>query len=279
MYASTVSSWSREHSETVSRLIAHAEAWPLLSAAEEVALARRIERGCLVAKERMINSNVRLVISLARPYQGRGLSLGDLVQDGMLGLIRAVEKFDWRRGFRFSTYASLWIRQTIQRGLDNGGRAIRIPTHTAQRARRVARVEQQLIAALGRQPSEEEIAVAAQLSPSALALVREAEIVVTSLDRAVGEDGETALGELLPAQAPSALDELGDDVREQALTRALEALPERHRLVLEQRYEHGSTLAEVARQLGVSAERARQIEEAALRRLAADEQLAELVAA
>ncbi len=278
MHASTAS-WSREHSETVSRLIMHAESWPLLSAAQESALARRIERGCLVSKERMINSNVRLVISLARPYQGRGLSLGDLVQDGMLGLIRAVEKFDWRRGFRFSTYASLWIRQTIQRGLDNSGRAIRIPTHTAQRARRVARVEAQLSATLGRRPTEEEIAVAAQLSLSALALVREAEIVVTSLDRAVGDDGETALGELLPATEPSAQEELVDDVREQTLAHALEALPERQRLVLELRYEQGSTLAEVARQLGVSAERARQIEETALRRLAADEQLAELVAA
>ncbi len=278
MYASTAT-WSREHSETVSRLIAHAEHWPLLSAAQEVALARRIERGCLVSKERMINSNVRLVISLARPYQGRGLSLGDLVQDGMLGLIRAVEKFDWRRGFRFSTYASLWIRQTIQRGLDNSGRAIRIPTHTAQRARRVARVEQQLLTTLGRRPTEEEVAAAAQLSLSALALVRETEIAITSLDRAVGDDGETALGDLLPATEPSAQDDLVDDVREQLLARALETLPERQRLVLELRYEQGATLAEVARQLGVSAERARQIEEMALRRLSADEQLAELVAA
>ncbi len=120
--------------------------WPLLTPAEEIELARRIERGDLAAKERMVNSNLRLVMSIARHYQGQGLGMGDLVQEGTLGLIRAVEKFDWRKGFRFSTYATLWIRQSIQRGLENTGRTIRLPVHVGQRARKVARIRRELTA-------------------------------------------------------------------------------------------------------------------------------------
>src|SRR3954469_15740369 len=131
--------------------------YPLLTAEEEIELAQRIERGDLEAKERLINSNVRLVISNARRYQGLGMSMQDLVQEAMLGLIRAAEKFDWRRGYKFSTYATLWIRQAIQRGLDNTGRAVRVPAHVAQRERNVARAEADLRAGLDRDPTDEEV--------------------------------------------------------------------------------------------------------------------------
>src|SRR5919206_459 len=135
-----------------------ARKYPLLTAAEEVELAQRIEKGDVDAKDRMINSNLRLVVSVARKYQGHGLSLGDLVQEGMLGLIRATEKFDWRRGFKFSTYATLWIRQAIQRGLENSSRTIRLPVHVAQRSRKVGRVERELSVRLGREPTISELA-------------------------------------------------------------------------------------------------------------------------
>jgi len=137
---------------------------PLLTAAEEIELAKRIERGDLAAKERMINSNLRLVVSQARRYQGHGLPMEDLVQEGMLGLIRAVEKFDWRRGFKFSTYGTLWIRQALQRGLQNHGRTIRLPVHVAQRQTKVRKVESELGTKLGREPTDEEIAAVAELS-------------------------------------------------------------------------------------------------------------------
>src|ERR671932_768812 len=133
-----------------------ARKYPLLTAAEEVELAQRIEKGDVDAKDRMINSNLRLVVSVARKYQGHGLSLGDLVQEGMLGLIRATEKFDWRRGFKFSTYATLWIRQAIQRGLENSSRTIRLPVHIAQRERKINRTERELATKLGREPTPEE---------------------------------------------------------------------------------------------------------------------------
>ena len=137
---------------------------PLLTAAEEIELAKRIERGDLEAKERMINANLRLVVSQARRYQGHGLPMEDLVQEGMLGLIRAVEKFDWRRGFKFSTYGTLWIRQAIQRGLQNHGRTIRVPVHVSQRQVKVRKVESELSTKLGREPTDEEIAAVAEIS-------------------------------------------------------------------------------------------------------------------
>src|SRR5438105_9295671 len=139
-----------------------AREYPLLTAAEEVELAQRIEKGDVEAKDRMINSNLRLVVSIARKYQGHGLPLGDLIQEGILGLIRASEKFDWRRGFKFSTYATLWIRQSIQRGLANTSRTIRIPVHIEQRQRKVARAERELTNELGREPSDEELAHAVE---------------------------------------------------------------------------------------------------------------------
>src|SRR4051794_37214828 len=146
--------------DSLQLLLREAGRYPLLKPSEEIELAKRIERGDLEAKERMINSNLRLVVANARRYQGQGLALGDLIQEGMLGLIRAVEKFDWRKGFRFSTYATLWIRQAIQRGLENTSRTIRLPVHVAQRSRKVGRIERELTTRLGHEPSDEEIAAA-----------------------------------------------------------------------------------------------------------------------
>src|SRR6478735_6155396 len=168
--------------------------WPLLTADEEVELAKRIERGDHAAKERMINSNLRLVVSIAKRYQGHELHLLDLIQEGIIGLIRAVEKFDWGRGFKFSTYATWWIRQAVQRGVANKSRTIRLPVHIADREQRMARAERLLAPKLGRQPTEEEIAKQAKLPLKQLREVREAARAITSLDRPVGSENEAALG-------------------------------------------------------------------------------------
>src|SRR5688572_27874062 len=148
--------------------------WPLLTAAEEVELAKRIERGDKEAKDRMINSNLRLVVSIAKKYQGHGLSLLDLIQEGIIGLIRAVDKFDWRKGFKFSTYATWWIRQAVQRGVANKSRAIRVPVHVLDRERRLARVEGELATKLGREPTDEEVIAEAGITETELRQVREA---------------------------------------------------------------------------------------------------------
>ncbi len=188
--------------DSLQLLLREAGKYPLLKPHEEIELAKRIEKGDLVAKDRMINSNLRLVVSNARRYQGQGLSLGDLIQEGMLGLIRAVEKFDWRKGFRFSTYATLWIRQAIQRGLENTSRTIRLPVHVAQRSRKVGRVERELTTKLGHEPSDEEIAAAADLPLADVIEIRKADRAVVSLDKPVGEDGDTSLGDLHLARVP-----------------------------------------------------------------------------
>src|ERR1700751_5586210 len=170
---------------------------PLLTRAQEVELAKRIERGDLEAKSQLVNSNLRLVISNARKYQGHELPLLDLIQEGILGLIRAAEKFDWRKGYKFSTYATFWIRQAIQRALDNRSRSIRIPVHLGQRERRIAKETRELAAQLGRDPTDEEIAEAAEITLDELAEARAAVRVVTSLDRPVGEEEQTPFGALL----------------------------------------------------------------------------------
>ncbi len=257
-----------------------ARRYPLLTAAEEVELAKRVERGDLEAKERMVNSNLRLVISVARRYQGQGLSLGDLIQEGMLGLIRAVEKFDWRRGFKFSTYGTLWIQQSMQRGLQNSGRTIRIPVHVGQRERKVKRVERELAAKLSRDPSDEEIAIATELPEDQVREARELTRNLASLDQPVGEDGETALGDLLPSDRPQPDQEVGDALGEEQVRDVVERLPEQERNVLKLRFglagREPRSLREAGAELGITAERARQLEERALRRLAESGELEEL---
>ena len=256
---------------------------PLLSAAQEVSLARRIEQGDLAAKERMINSNLRLVVSLAKRFQGHELSLLDLIQEGILGLIRASEKFDWRRGYKFSTYATFWIRQSIQRGLANGGRAIRLPVHIGQRERKIRRIERELSLQLGRLPRDDEIAREAGLTQAEVEETRAVSRTVTSLDKPLGEDGSAGLSDLLPSEERSPLEEVEITLREAAVHAALEQLPEQEREVILLRYGIGGTaptpLRETGRRLGLSPERIRRIEHQALERLAEAREVAGLAEA
>jgi RNA polymerase primary sigma factor len=257
-----------------------ARAHPLLTAAEEVELAQRIERGDLAAKEKMINSNLRLVVSQARRYQGHGLEMGDLVQEGMLGLIRAVEKFDWRRGFKFSTYGTLWIRQAIQRGLQNHGRTIRVPVHVAQRQVKVRKLEAELNTKLSREPTDEEIAAVAELPVEEVAELRELSRGLTSLDQPVGDDGETALGDLLASERPEPTQEVEQSDRDSRLGSVVEQLPEDERNVIRLRFgltgDEPRTLRQTGSALGITTEQARQLEERGLSRLASNSELASL---
>jgi RNA polymerase primary sigma factor len=266
--------------EAVDQLLAHSRRYPLLTPAEEIDLAKRIERGDLQAKELLVNSNLRLVASNARRYQNQGLPLGDLVQEGMLGLIRASEKFDWRKGFRFSTYATLWIRQAIQRGLENSGRTIRLPVHVAQRSRKVGRVERELSVRLGREPTLEELSEETGLPIDQVEEVRHQRAALVSLDQQIGEDGDTALGDLLPSDAEVPEETAWENERERIVHRAIEQLPETERKVLTLRFGTGredpQTLTAIGKRLGFSAERASQLEQRALKKLAESPELAAL---
>jgi len=251
--------------------------YPLLTAADEVQLAKRIERGDPDAKEQMINSNLRLVVSIAKKYQGQDLQLLDLIQEGILGLIRAAEKFDWRRGYKFSTYATFWIRQAIQRGIANKARTIRIPVHIGQRERKIARASRELHAKLGREATDEEISAETELPLDQIEEARDTIRTITSLDRPVGEEGETALGDLLPSEEPEPSEEVDVSLRQEALRSALQHLPERERNVVKLRYgingDDPTPLRETGRRLGLSPERVRQIEGEALKRLAMTREL------
>jgi RNA polymerase primary sigma factor len=251
--------------------------YPLLTAAEEVELAKRVERGDQAAKDRMINSNLRLVVSIAKRYQGHGLSLLDLIQEGVIGLIRAVEKFDWRRGYKFSTYATWWIRQAVQRGVANKSRTIRIPVHIAEREQRIGRAERELVAKLGRPPTDEELAAAAKLSLKHLREVRAAARAVTSLDKPLGEENDTSIGDLVPTEQQPVEEEVQVSLTEATLHKALGKLPEREAAILRHRYglngDDPKSLEEIGRLLGLTRERVRQIEAQALQRLAVSREI------
>jgi RNA polymerase primary sigma factor len=250
---------------------------PLLTREQEVELAQRIERGDLEAKEQLVNSNLRLVISNARKYQGLDLPLLDLIQEGILGLIRATEKFDYRRGYKFSTYATFWIREAIQRAIANRARTIRIPVHVGQRERKIGRAQRELQARLGREPTDEEVAAQAELSVREVRETREAARVVTSLDRPVGEDEDTTLGALIESGERAPDEQVEISLREDAVRSALERLPEREREVVKLRYgidgDDPTPLREAGRRLGISSEEVRRIERRALTELAESREL------
>jgi RNA polymerase primary sigma factor len=251
--------------------------YPLLTAEDEVRLSKRIEQGDKAAKDEMINSNLRLVVSLAKKYQGNDLPLLDLIQEGILGLIRAAEKFDWRRGYKFSTYATFWIRQAIQRGIANKARTIRIPVHIGQRERKVARIERELHNKLGRMPTDEEVAKEAEISVGDIEEIRDAARAVTSLDRPIGEEGDAAFGDIMPSDEPEPEEEVEVSLRAEALHRALDHLPDREREVVKLRFgvngNDPTPLRETGRRMGLSPERVRQIEAKALKRLAATREM------
>jgi RNA polymerase primary sigma factor len=242
----------------------------LLSPAEEVALAKRVERGDRAARRRMIEGNLRLVVSVAKAFQGQGLPLADLVQEGTFGLTRAVEKFDWRKGCKFSTYATWWIRQACSRAIRNQGDIIRVPIHLGERRRKIKAVRDRLEQEQGRPPSPEQVAHELDLSVQQVTDALAIATVSVSLDEPVG-DGTVSRGEFVTDdRTPDPYDEIDARLDLDALVVAVERLPERERLIVESRLglgRHQRTLEDLGRELGLTRERVRQLESRALRRL------------
>ncbi len=261
----------REEEDSLDLFLNRIAATPLLTAEQEVELAQRIERGEYDAKEHMIEANLRLVVSIAKRYRGLGLPFMDLIQEGTVGLIRAAEKFDWRKGFKFSTYATLWIQQSIARALADKSRVVRLPVHIGDRLRKLDVTERQLEAQSGQSPSIETVAEAVGIDVDEARMLRQAAAGPASLNETIGPEGDAERGELIPDKGPTPYDEVRERAEVEAVERVLESLDYRERRVLTLRFgiggERVQSYPEIARQLRVRPGRIREIEESALKRL------------